>query len=235
MIFSRGEPLKKVPTERLVDELFAEISKSYPAGGTVVRDEAQAAEAAAWLEANEDASALERLAALEEAAARTEDEDFAPTPRHAPPSTRRSPRSRAGASAAPRTRAPVAAEAQPPAAAVGRGPARDLWPLLAGPALCLALGRLRRRAGGPRNFSSTVVIAPFLTALWGTTRQTAAIGALATPAPGEPGLERQPRLGGVPGPGLRVVLGAGFAVIGGSARNRLITGRARFALLAGRR
>src|SRR5215210_7939696 len=74
MIFSRGEPLKKVPTERLVDELFAEIDKFYAAGGTVVRDEAQAAEAAAWLQANEDTSQLtpERLAALEEAAAAAE-------------------------------------------------------------------------------------------------------------------------------------------------------------------
>jgi (E)-4-hydroxy-3-methylbut-2-enyl-diphosphate synthase len=70
MIFSRGEPLKKVPTERLVDELFAEIDKYYEAGRTVVRDEAAAAEAAAWLEANEDTTQLtpERLAALEEAA-----------------------------------------------------------------------------------------------------------------------------------------------------------------------
>jgi (E)-4-hydroxy-3-methylbut-2-enyl-diphosphate synthase len=79
MIFSRGEPLKKVPTDRLVDELFAEIDKYYAAGGTVVRDEAQAAEAAAWLEANEDASALtpERLAALEEAAAATQADEQA--------------------------------------------------------------------------------------------------------------------------------------------------------------
>jgi (E)-4-hydroxy-3-methylbut-2-enyl-diphosphate synthase len=70
MIFSRGEPLKKVPTDRLVDELFAEIDKYYAAGRTVVRDEAAAAEAAAWLEANEDTTQLtpERLAALEEAA-----------------------------------------------------------------------------------------------------------------------------------------------------------------------
>ena len=32
MIFSSGEPLKKVPTERLVDELFAEIDRYYAAG-----------------------------------------------------------------------------------------------------------------------------------------------------------------------------------------------------------
>jgi (E)-4-hydroxy-3-methylbut-2-enyl-diphosphate synthase len=70
MIFSRGEPLKKVATERLVDELFAEIDKYYAAGRTVVRDDAAAAEAAEWLEANEDTTQLtpERLAALEEAA-----------------------------------------------------------------------------------------------------------------------------------------------------------------------
>jgi (E)-4-hydroxy-3-methylbut-2-enyl-diphosphate synthase len=79
MIFSRGEPLKKVPTERLVDELFAEIDRFYERGKRVVRDEAKAAEAAAWLADNEDATALtpERLAALEEEAARL-DEDESP-------------------------------------------------------------------------------------------------------------------------------------------------------------
>ena len=45
MIYSKGEPLKKVPTERLVDELFAEIDRYYAAGQTVLRDEAEAAEA----------------------------------------------------------------------------------------------------------------------------------------------------------------------------------------------
>ena len=70
MIFSKGEPLKKVPTDRLVDELFAEIDRYYAAGKTVVRDDAAAAEAARWLQENEDASAMtpERLAAMEEAA-----------------------------------------------------------------------------------------------------------------------------------------------------------------------
>jgi (E)-4-hydroxy-3-methylbut-2-enyl-diphosphate synthase len=79
MIFSRGEPLKKVPTDRLVDELFAEIDRYYERGGTVVRDEAQAAEAAAWLAENEDATAMtpERLAALEQEAGRL-DEDVSP-------------------------------------------------------------------------------------------------------------------------------------------------------------
>ncbi|MBV9004370.1 MAG: flavodoxin-dependent (E)-4-hydroxy-3-methylbut-2-enyl-diphosphate synthase, partial [Solirubrobacterales bacterium] len=71
MIYSRGEPLKKVPTERLVDELFAEIDRYYKAGKRVVRDESRAAEARSWLAENEDASAMtpERMAAMEAAAA----------------------------------------------------------------------------------------------------------------------------------------------------------------------
>src|SRR5580704_3915616 len=39
MIYSQGEPLKKVRTEHLVYELFAEIDRYYVAGGMVVRDE----------------------------------------------------------------------------------------------------------------------------------------------------------------------------------------------------
>jgi (E)-4-hydroxy-3-methylbut-2-enyl-diphosphate synthase len=74
MIYSRGEPLKKVPTERLVDELFAEIDRYYAAGKRVVRDEADAAEARQWLSENEDATAMtpERMAAMESAAAEVE-------------------------------------------------------------------------------------------------------------------------------------------------------------------
>jgi (E)-4-hydroxy-3-methylbut-2-enyl-diphosphate synthase len=74
MIYSRGEPLKKVPTERLVDELFAEIDRYYEAGKRVVRDETSAAEARAWLDENEDATAMtpERVAAMEAAAAEAE-------------------------------------------------------------------------------------------------------------------------------------------------------------------
>src|SRR3954451_16684578 len=66
MIFSKGEPLKKVRTEHLVDELFAEIDKYYAAGKQIVRDEHDVAEATAWLAENEDDSAMtpERLAAL---------------------------------------------------------------------------------------------------------------------------------------------------------------------------
>ena len=76
MIYSKGEPLKKVKTENLVDELFAEIDKYYEAGKVVVRDASAAAEAAAWLAENEDELALtpERLAAQEKAKAEAEAE-----------------------------------------------------------------------------------------------------------------------------------------------------------------
>jgi (E)-4-hydroxy-3-methylbut-2-enyl-diphosphate synthase len=71
MIFSKGEPLKKVRTENLVDELFAEIDKYYASGKQVVVDSAAAAEAQQWLAENEDDTAMtpERLAALEAAQA----------------------------------------------------------------------------------------------------------------------------------------------------------------------
>src|SRR6201988_3459088 len=78
MIYARGEPLKKVPTHRLVDELFAEIDRYYEAGKRVVRAEEDAAQARAWLAENEDATAMtpERLAALEAEAARRDDDDL---------------------------------------------------------------------------------------------------------------------------------------------------------------
>ncbi len=84
MIYSRGEPLKKVPTDRLVDELFAEIDRYYAAGKQVIRDEAKAADARAWLAENEDETAMtpERLAAMEAAAAHADDA-LAPAPAHA--------------------------------------------------------------------------------------------------------------------------------------------------------
>jgi (E)-4-hydroxy-3-methylbut-2-enyl-diphosphate synthase len=76
MIYSKGEPLKKVPTEQLVDELFKEIDRYYAAGKTVERDERKAAEAREWLAANEDADAMtpEKLAALEAQAAEMDGE-----------------------------------------------------------------------------------------------------------------------------------------------------------------
>jgi len=80
LIFAHGKPLRKVPQERLVDELFAEIDRSIAAGRTEV-DPSKAAEGADWLQTieNENAGELtpERLAALEAAAAQAEDGDEA--------------------------------------------------------------------------------------------------------------------------------------------------------------
>jgi (E)-4-hydroxy-3-methylbut-2-enyl-diphosphate synthase len=74
MIYAKGQPLKKVATEQLVDELFKEIDKYYAAGKQIVVDDAQAAEAAQWLSENEDDTAItpERLAAAEKEAAEKE-------------------------------------------------------------------------------------------------------------------------------------------------------------------
>jgi (E)-4-hydroxy-3-methylbut-2-enyl-diphosphate synthase len=72
LIFAHGKPLRKVPQDRLVDELFAEIDKSITAGRVLV-DEDKAAEGAEWLERIEEENAgeltPERLAAMEAAAA----------------------------------------------------------------------------------------------------------------------------------------------------------------------
>jgi (E)-4-hydroxy-3-methylbut-2-enyl-diphosphate synthase len=68
MIFAHGKPLRKVPQDRLVDELFAEIDRSIAVGG-VQADERKAAEAADWLERIERENAgemtPERIAKLE--------------------------------------------------------------------------------------------------------------------------------------------------------------------------
>jgi (E)-4-hydroxy-3-methylbut-2-enyl-diphosphate synthase len=75
LIFAHGKPLRKVPQDDLVDELFAEIDKSLAAGRTVV-DEHKAAEGADWLEKIEEENAdeltPERIAAMEAAAASEE-------------------------------------------------------------------------------------------------------------------------------------------------------------------
>jgi (E)-4-hydroxy-3-methylbut-2-enyl-diphosphate synthase len=75
LIFAHGKPLRKVPQERLVEELFVEIDKSIERGKTEFEAE-KAAEGAAWLEQieNENAGELtpERLAKLEAEAARAE-------------------------------------------------------------------------------------------------------------------------------------------------------------------
>jgi (E)-4-hydroxy-3-methylbut-2-enyl-diphosphate synthase len=75
LIFTHGKPLRKVPQERLVDELFAEIDKSLDRG-KVEFEEDKAAEGAAWLERIEEENAdeltPERIAKLEAEAARAE-------------------------------------------------------------------------------------------------------------------------------------------------------------------
>src|ERR671939_1302256 len=72
LVFSRGKPLRKVPQDQLVDELFAEIDKSIDRGAVLV-DEREAAEGAEWLERIEEENAgemtPERIAAMEAAAA----------------------------------------------------------------------------------------------------------------------------------------------------------------------
>src|SRR5256714_6635780 len=77
LIFSRGKPLKKVPQERLVDELFAEIDK-YAQTKQIDVDAGQQAEGAAWLkkieDENVDEMTPERMAALEAEAAHKEAE-----------------------------------------------------------------------------------------------------------------------------------------------------------------
>lgn len=49
IIYAKGQPLKKVPVEDLVEALFAEGDRYYMAGAKVVVDDDQAAEAARWL------------------------------------------------------------------------------------------------------------------------------------------------------------------------------------------
>jgi (E)-4-hydroxy-3-methylbut-2-enyl-diphosphate synthase len=77
LIFAHGKPLRKVPQERLVDELFVEIDKSLERGRTEFSD-AEAAEGAEWLERIEEENAgeltPERLAKLEAEAARAADD-----------------------------------------------------------------------------------------------------------------------------------------------------------------
>src|SRR3954453_20573178 len=78
LIFAHGKPLRKVPQERLLEELFAEIDKSLEIGRVEV-DAAKAAEGAEWLQKIEDENAdemtPERMAALEAEAARKEAEN----------------------------------------------------------------------------------------------------------------------------------------------------------------
>jgi (E)-4-hydroxy-3-methylbut-2-enyl-diphosphate synthase len=79
MVYSKGEPLRKVPQDQLVDVLFEEIDKYFAAGKQVVKDEREAAEGAEWLAKIEAENAgeltPERLAAMEAEAADDEDAD----------------------------------------------------------------------------------------------------------------------------------------------------------------
>jgi len=76
LIFAEGKPLRKVPQDRLVDELFVEIDRSLERGRTEA-DADQAREGADWLRRIEDENAgeltPERIAAMEAAAARAPD------------------------------------------------------------------------------------------------------------------------------------------------------------------
>jgi (E)-4-hydroxy-3-methylbut-2-enyl-diphosphate synthase len=75
LIFSRGKPLKKVPQERLVDELFLEIDK-YAKTKRIDVDAGEQAAGAEWLQRIEDENAgeltPERLAKLEAERARAD-------------------------------------------------------------------------------------------------------------------------------------------------------------------
>ncbi|HEY6396513.1 MAG TPA: flavodoxin-dependent (E)-4-hydroxy-3-methylbut-2-enyl-diphosphate synthase [Solirubrobacteraceae bacterium] len=81
LVFSRGEPLRKVPTEQLVDTLFAEIDK-YVASKRVQVVASEAAEGAEWLQRieaeNVGEMTPERIAKLEAAAAAAEPDELQP-------------------------------------------------------------------------------------------------------------------------------------------------------------
>src|SRR5256714_4339866 len=76
LIFAQGKPLRKVPQERLVDELFVEIDRS-PQPGKTEFESGKAAEGADWLrkieEENADEMTPERIAKLEAEAASSGD------------------------------------------------------------------------------------------------------------------------------------------------------------------
>lgn len=80
LIFAHGEPLRKVKTDHLVDELFTEIDKSFDRGKVEV-DEEKAAVGANWLAKIEEENAgeltPERIAAMEAAAADSGESDIA--------------------------------------------------------------------------------------------------------------------------------------------------------------
>ena len=80
LIFAQGKPLRKVPQQRLVDELFVEIDRSLERGATQF-EAGKAAEGADWLrrieEENADELTPERIAKLEAEAASNDGEGTA--------------------------------------------------------------------------------------------------------------------------------------------------------------
>jgi (E)-4-hydroxy-3-methylbut-2-enyl-diphosphate synthase len=80
LVFSKGKPLRKVPTEQLVEVLFEEIDK-YATAKRIDVDETASAEGAKWLAAIEEENAgemtPERMAAMEAEAADGDAEDDA--------------------------------------------------------------------------------------------------------------------------------------------------------------
>jgi (E)-4-hydroxy-3-methylbut-2-enyl-diphosphate synthase len=87
LIFAHGKPLRKVPQDDLVDELFQEIDKSLDRGAVEV-DESKSAEGAQWLRRIEDENAdeltPERIAQMEAAAAKAGGAEAEPLPTVAP-------------------------------------------------------------------------------------------------------------------------------------------------------
>jgi (E)-4-hydroxy-3-methylbut-2-enyl-diphosphate synthase len=87
LIFAHGKPLRKVPQDDLVDELFQEIDKSLDRGAVEV-DESKSAEGAQWLKRIEDENAdeltPERIAQMEAAAAKAGGAEAEPLPTVAP-------------------------------------------------------------------------------------------------------------------------------------------------------
>jgi PAS domain S-box-containing protein len=112
-------------------------------------------------------------------------------------------------------------------------PPTPWWPALAGGVLCAALLALDAAWGFDRIISATVVIAPFLTALRGTVRQTAWVGAMAVAGCALSGAWNE-NFGSVAYLLRLGVVGAGasFAVLAARTRIRLDASRARVALIA---
>ena len=79
VVFAHGKAIRKVPTEQLVDELFAQIDKSFKSGGEVDFDEKESAEGEAWVkkieEENADDLTPEKIAAMEHEASQKAEND----------------------------------------------------------------------------------------------------------------------------------------------------------------